>query len=572
MSAWLWHVRSKLRSADVDQSSVDALFVEATNSCLVLMLLRPVGSVPPALVRKEQQQGPPARTTLSCLRLAARSRWRKVVAAIRVVVRWRAVVFGCIRKDIVAAVPCFVRAMLRRRAGTELREDQLGDRGGDAVIRHSASVGCLSVLLVLVLDNHQRAVARTCGIRTFCALVGLIRTRSLLADILLPLAPAMQVPHLVDRHILSHLSSVGSNISLGVTKAFRALLSELSRLLQQSCRPRDEDSKETPSSTDSHGVMTTWGELMQATDCKGSMPCWFDAHTILALLEIWGLTINPEDWEFIEAMDIMRVVSHVAAVPFAMDGHNALQGNIRNERRSDPMREDEGISRNGRATQRREQATFSDRRCPPVATCRAAAWTLFRALTIQLHGAALDAGTFGKAPVDLRSIMELLRNELTNCIAKEKYRPACTVADAKLERGGRRGGGASRQHRDRTPSQAILEFASPMIGGFSDSPPHGRGTAAEKVYGVGASHKRRSQELVSSPRRLMNMEDGLMFPAEHVLSNPRGSDFSITFWLLLAQDRTGHHRTVLARGHGSERWPVVLLRNTDNRLEVREVH
>ncbi|CAN0510075.1 unnamed protein product, partial [Ectocarpus sp. 12 AP-2014] len=30
----------------------------------------------------------------------------------------------------------------------------------------------------------------------------------------------------------------------------------------------------------------------------------------------------------------------------------------------------------------------------------------------------------------------------------------------------------------------------------------------------------------------------------------------------------GHHRTVLARGHGSERWPVVLLRNTDNRLEV----
>ncbi|CAM9106802.1 unnamed protein product, partial [Hapterophycus canaliculatus] len=114
----------------------------------------------------------------------------------------------------------------------------------------------------------------------------------------------------------------------------------------------------------------------------------------------------------------------------------------------------------------------------------------------------------------------------------------------------------------------ILEFAPPLIGGFPDSPPHDGGTAAGKAYGVGASHKRRSQELVSGPRRFMNMEDGLIFPAEHVLSNPRGSDFSITFWLLLAQDRTGHHRTVLARGQGSERWPVVLLRNTDNRLEV----
>ncbi|CAM9751893.1 unnamed protein product [Scytosiphon promiscuus] len=566
-AAWLWHVRSKLRSQDADQPSVDALFVEATNSCLVLMLLRPVGRVPPALMPKKEQQGPLSRAPRPVLQLAARFRWRKVIVAIRAMIRWRSVVTDCIRKETVAAVPRFVRAMLRRRANTK-RRDPLGDRGGVAVTHDDGSVGCLSVLLVLVLDNHQRAFARLCGIRTFCALVGLVRTRSILADILLPLAPAMQAPHLVDRHILSHLSSVGDGVLLGVTKAFRALLSEVAKLLEQSCRTRDGESEGTFSSSNAQGSIITWHELTRARGCKGQMPSWFDHHTILALLEIWGLTVRPEDWEFLAAIGVMRIVSRVAAAPFAMDGYSTVEDNARSERCGDPTREDEGFSRNVRATQRREKASPLDQRCRPVATCRAAAWTLFRALTIQLHGIALDTGIFGRASLDVRPIMQVLRTELTSCVAKRKSQSGCAITDTKSERGGRRGGAASRQHRDRTPSQAILEFATPMIGGFPDSPSRGRGTAAGKIYGVGASHKRRSQELVSGPRRLMNMEDGLTFPAEHVLSNPRGSDFSITFWLLLAQDRTGHHRTVLARGYGSERWPVLLLRNTDNRLEV----
>lgn len=570
MAAWLWHVRSKLRSVDADQSRVDALFAEATNSCLVLMLMRPVGSVPPALVREQPQQGPRKSTSRSGLQLAARLQWRRAVATIRVVLRWRKVVSGCVRKDTVAAVPRFVRAMLGRRASTEPREKMRGDEKADVVTGGGASVGCLSVLLVLVLDNHQRAVARTRGIRTFCALAGLVRTRSLVADILLPLAPAMQVPHLVDRHILSHLSSVCGSVAQGVMGAFRALLSELARLLQQSCPERDQEGEDPTSSSHVHGAITTWDELTQARDCKGFVPHWFDARTILALVEVWGLTIHPEDWEFIEASGIMRVVSRVAAVPFAMGGYNTPEGNARGDKFGDLTREDEGVLQSNRAPRRREKTSPSDQTCRPVATCRAAAWTLFRALTIQLHGIAPNTGASGGAPLRLRSVMEVLRTELTNCTAKAKPHADSSVADEKLERGSRRGGAASRQHRDRTPSQAILEFAPPLIGGIPDSPPRGRGTAAAKVYGVGASHKRRSQELVSGPRRLMNMEDGLMFPADQILSNPRGSDFSITFWLLLAQDRTGHHRTVLARGHGSERWPVVLLRNTDNRLEVSE--
>lgn len=549
MAGWLWHARSKLRSADASQSRIDALFEEATNSCLVLMLFRPVRVVAPPLM-PNLRQGPPSETLPVGSQLAARRRWRKAVAVVRVTIRWRALVTGGMWNSIVAAIPRFVRAMLRRISDTE-EQQELSGTGTD---------GCLLTLLVLVLDNHQRAVARVAGIQAFNALVGSVRTRSLLADVLLPLARAMQTPRMVDRRILSHLAAVGSGVARGVTTAFQALLNELLRLLWQTCRFREGEA-EDPSSCVS-GRVTTWDKLAQANECKRPMPRWFDARTVLILLEVWGLTIDPEDWRFIETAGIMSALSHVAAAPLSASGYTTTGG----ERRDGLTKEDEVASRKCRASQRQDKAAPTDQRPRPLATCRAAAWTLFQALMIQLHGVPSTTSFTVNNPPQVESIVEVLRTELTNCVMKAKVKPS--VADGDPESGVRRGGGAGRQYRNRTPSQAILEFAPPMIGGFPDSPPHIRGSVASKVYGAGASHKRRCQELVSGPRRLINMEDGLTFPAEHVLSNPRGLDFSITFWLLLAQDRTGHHRTVLARGHGSERWPVVLLRSTDNRLEV----
>lgn len=557
MAGWLWHARSKLRSADVPQSRVDALFEEAARSCLVLMLFKPVGDVPPALV--------PKRRPCSCARtMAVRRRWRKAAAVVRVVIRWRALVSGRMWTDTAKTVPRFVRAMLRTKIGTEGQQELSRSGKRSPAVNQNGSVGSLLVLLVLVLDNHQRAVARTSGIRSFCALVGSVRTRSLLADILLPLAPAMKTSRLVDRHILSHLAAVGGGVSRDLTSAFRALLSELLMLLAKSCRSREGEGQEAPSASVKGGV-ATWDELAQTSECKTSMPPWFDARTILVLLEVWGLTIRREDWRFIETAGVIGTLASVAAVPFAASGH--VVAGTGGERRGDSKREDETAPRKGRSSQRQEKATPSDQRHRSLTTCREAAWTLLRVLLIQLHGLSPSTSLNIDDTPQLDSIVEVLRTELTKCVKKAKSKSS--VANGEPECGFRRGGGGGRQNRDRTPSQAILEFAPPSIGGFPDSPPNGVGTKTSKVYGAGASHKRRCQELVSGARRLMNMEDGLVFPAEQVLSNPRGSDFSITFWLLLAQDRTGHHRTVLARGDGSERWPVVLLRSTDNRLEVK---
>lgn len=566
MAGWLWHARSKLRSAEADQSRIDALFEEAANCCLVLMLFTPVGSVPPAYIPKSRQH-PPNGAPSSDSQLAARRRWRKAVTVVCVTIRWRAVVSGRTWKDTVATVPRFVRAMLRRNSETEEQLELSKNAGRRSVVTDNASVGCLLVLLVLIMDNHQRAVARASGVRSFCALVGLVRTRSLLADILAPLAPAMQTPRLVDRHILSHLGAVGGSITLRVTEAFQSLLSDLLRLLEQSYPPRKAAREQATSPMTVNGRAAARGEPAHTNESKSSMPRWFDARTVLLLIEVWGLTIRPEDWRFMETVGAIGAISHVSAVPLAVSGHVAAEVRTGGERCGEPMREDEVASRKGRASQRQEKSVASDQIYYPIAACRAAAWTLFRVLIIQLHGKTSKTRIAGKDPLQLDSIVEVLRTELTECITKAKSKPSATPRG--LECGGRREGGADRHYRDRTPSQAILEFATPLIGGFPDSPQHGRGTANGRVYRTGTSHKRRCQELVSGPRRLMNMEDGLIFPAEHVLSNPRSSDFSITFWLRLAQDRTGHHRTVLARGNGNERWPVVLLRNTDNRLEVR---
>lgn len=562
MVSWLWHSRSKLKSADADQSEIDALFEEAVDSCLVLMLFRSAGAVPPTLMLQQQSA---SCTSCSAEKLAAYRRWRKVVAVVRATIRWRATACGRILKQSVAAVPRFVRNMLSRRLNRSGLRMTLNDSGD--IDQQKVSAGCLPVLLILVLDNHQRAVARASGLESLCTLVKIVRTLSLRAEFLSPLVRAMQTPLLVDRHILTHLSAVGHGITFGVTGAFQALLRELLSIIKDSCRLQEGEVQKEGSATNEK-VVTTSGKSQTR---PYSSPRCFDARTVLILLDIFGLTIHPEDWGFIEIASVIEIISLIADLQFATDGYGAVKHNVRTDMKvcGDTPKEEAVSPRKFCVLQSLRDAALSEQGHRLLSTCHAAARTLIRALIIQLHGttpAPHTKSVYRGGVQEVSSTMEVLRKGLANCVSEALSKGI--VASGEPRRGGRRGSGACSQHRDRTPSQAILEFATPLIGGFPDSPPHARAMAEGRVYGTGSSHKRRCQELVSSPRRLMNMEDGLVFPAEHVLSNPRGSDFSITFWLLLAQDRTGHHRTVLARGHGSERWPVVLLRNTDNRLEV----
>lgn len=477
-------------------------------------------------------------------------------------------------KDAAAAVPRFMRAMLRRNTDPERARETPSAEDSKYQMRN-LSAGCLSVLLILVLDNHQRAVARASGLRSLRMLTEGLQTRSLVTDVLLPLAPALQTPWLVDRHVLTHLSTVGCDITQAVTVAFRSLMSRLLHIIREMCRSQGGRGEDVTKLIRPGG--TAINNDMAEAQCSartGNSSRLCDHRTLLVLLDILGLTIHPEDWSFMESADVVGAIALVAGLS-AVQGEGTPEG-------GPPARATNcgGIIKAGDMKTKGSCDSYMQVHETPakqprlLATCHTAAWILLRALILQLHrvastigmGSVVGAASPEAESAPLASVLDVLRTDLNQCILRLKSEITCTLG--KQERKPGRGGWVGSRPRDRKLSQAILDFAPPLIGGFSDLPHHTRVSCGGTAPGVAGSHKRRCQELVSSPRRLMNMDDGLMFSAEDVLSNPRSADFSITFWLLLLQDRTGHHRTVLARGCGSERWPVILLRNTDNRLEV----
>lgn len=566
MACWLWECRSKLKSSDVDQSRVDALFESASDSCLLLIVLKPSGEVPPAL--RVVQRG--ASPSPSIERQTGRRMWRKVVALIRAVIRWRGVMSDrSLVEETVTTVPRFMQAMLRRK--TDVGESRQQSRGDERNCHSRDSVECPRVFLVLILDNHRRAAARASGLRFLCVLAHALRARSLLADALIPLVPALQTPRLVDRHILTHLQGVSRRVTVMVKETFQVLLGDFVNILREFCLARDTMRHMNDEET---SMKTETGTLIQRneSDVDSGTHRNVDCRTVLVLLKIWGLTVRREDWSFVGATGIIGVAATVATqsetntLPKSDAGVNSAVKRI-----GDNTKVDEGISRNYRATCPQAHGSNEQDESSISVVCHSAARTLFRSLIIQLPGTVhILTHILSVEPLQLSSIFEVLHGELNHCVSRAKSKAKNLGRESR--HGSSRGEGSTHD-RDRTRAEAILEFAPPLIGAFSDSPPHVRATPRGPGLGTGGlSHKRRCQELINSPRRLMNIEDGLIFPAEQVLCNPRGSDFSITFWLLLGQDRTGHRRTILARGKGSERWPVVLLRGTDNRLEVKEAY
>ncbi|GMH96967.1 hypothetical protein TrST_g6277 [Triparma strigata] len=89
-----------------------------------------------------------------------------------------------------------------------------------------------------------------------------------------------------------------------------------------------------------------------------------------------------------------------------------------------------------------------------------------------------------------------------------------------------------------------------------------------KTSSSSRDHRKRCQELIGSPKQFCGSEDGMKFGPELLLHNSKGSDFSIAFWLYLTQDSTGKHRSLVVRGHKQERWPIILLRPQDRRLDI----
>lgn len=183
--------------------------------------------------------------------------------------------------------------------------------------------------------------------------------------------------------------------------------------------------------------------------------------------------------------------------------------------------------------------------------CINAAWLLLRLLASQIPGMSPpDKGTLLTCKLSwslwLQPLFDILREEARESISRIS---SFTRARLLASRGGGKDG--------LTGQDSSGGEASPGLGGVR---PQGNGDG---------NQRKRCQELIGSPRRFLHLEDGFVFPADQLLCNPgRVSDFSLSMWLYLTQDSTGQYRTIITRGHKSERWPVVMLRDVDRRIEV----
>ncbi|GMH91868.1 hypothetical protein TL16_g12176 [Triparma laevis f. inornata] len=117
------------------------------------------------------------------------------------------------------------------------------------------------------------------------------------------------------------------------------------------------------------------------------------------------------------------------------------------------------------------------------------------------------------------------------------------------------------------PLSVLYHNITSAITTMTTSPPAPSDPVDAKTSSSRDSRKR-CQELIGAPKQFCGAEDGMKFGPELLLHNSKGSDFSIAFWLYLTQDSTGKHRSLVVRGHKQERWPIILLRPQDRRLDI----
>jgi hypothetical protein len=170
------------------------------------------------------------------------------------------------------------------------------------------------------------------------------------------------------------------------------------------------------------------------------------------------------------------------------------------------------------------------------------------------------------SPSSLGSVYDVLYDEMVHAILAMTPTPehSRTLAHlsaylhdysadpSRIQRAARAAAHAARHTSSGSSSAAPSTPQKPMAVGAESgvftppaSPSAGSNTASPSSPspGGGHHHRRRSQELIGAPRRFVNMEAGLVFQAEALLVTPKGSDFSITFWIYLTQVQYTIHYT-----------------------------
>ena len=537
---WLWRRRSQLRSQG--HAEVDVFAAGAAAAALLLVFeAQPLASllhVPSAPLILEGSPASSSTVGLEATRRArVRRRWRAAMGAVRAGLRWRAAYGPALEAPrglarVLAVVGEEDRRVwhLARDLAEALVEHELqAETRAGAEVRTGSAPAPLSTkplpterLVAAACENAGRAWSRAAGLRAFKRLASSLQTRSVALDVLSQLAPALGAASAESpgRHYLSGLEAAGPAAEAAVRTELLSLFGDLLAGLE--------------------GCLPEMGGSVTGSTGSAVGPRAVDTHHFLLLCEAWGLAFNDADWPFLASVSVLRTahalsqrleasLAALAADPAAASARAASVSPDRAGKRRAPTG---GAGAASAAAPKSREAR--------VCQCLAAGRALSRLLTARLASLGM-------------------RHQATSLGGSAPGRTAAAAWAAVL-----------------SPTFEVLALdlrrcllmMRPKQGEAGAEAAPGPGSAAAERDSTRPSHRRRCQELIIAPRRFMNMEDGLAVPAEQLLANSKGPDFSITLWLFLTQDSTGRPRAVLTRGQGLERWPVVLLREADRRLEV----
>jgi hypothetical protein len=447
----------------------------------------------------------------------ARLRWKRVQCTVRAAVRWLRV-YSHSRTSVKNTSP-LVETL---QHVTEVSRQALGFIQSLTNASLANQLPCKSFLL-MVLESHRRAATRQHGLIAFHVLLTSLKTQSLGVDVLQSLAPALRY-HAPTGHYLSGLDALGKTPATAVREAFNTLFSELLNKLNI-CIAEDEMGRSAPNpSAITHQVI--------------------DSHQFLLLCDVWGLKYRESDWPFIAHVGVLDTVRQLI---------------LRLERQlaattSEPLASRSPASTVPSGRNRRNVSLAMKQRERRLQHCITSAWSLYRLVACQLA----DLGLLHSSEERIGKASLLNSLGMIGGTPQALMQPYASTAGSWFD----------------LLSPCFDVFLLEMKYGLTQMslPPDSQCASSvlgdkDKTEAQRPGHRRRCQEIITAPRRFVNMEDGMQIPAEQLLANSKGPDFSITFWLYLSQDSTGKRRTILTRGYKNERWPVILLRD-DRRLEV----
>ncbi|GMI41280.1 hypothetical protein TeGR_g2351, partial [Tetraparma gracilis] len=523
---WLWRRRSQLKSESASDARVDRFFGSVHSSLSLLLLLEP--SISPSPLRSAHS-----------VSTVARKRWARAINFVVCGVR-----FGKIleRSRCVSDAPL---STLYSLCGPQSREIF------SLVIKNEAKDGSASALPVSVqtmtslLMSCRRASSRIVGLNSFYSLLSSITSKSTRGVVLSEFSKATKhgtwlfsgdhvaPPSPSSGGVLDDVVAIGAPLKDAVTKAFEQnynlFLNEL------------------------NDVVTSATNASAATAAPPSFSFFnaIEGDNFLLLLDVWGIDFQNKDYlakcGIVETLHKLLAVFNTEEKSIMADTDPGTGSKYKSSSSgslslpsSNLSSDDPGANKKppaaGNPSKRNAlkavSSTVLKEKEAKLRHCKDAIWVLLRVLVVQTC-CFVDQPNSTVTESDVSSVLDVVLTELNSSLSAM------------------------------AAENTILKQPSSDASG-SDASAKSKSQAASNAA---VNNSRRCQELVSNPKRFSS-EDGMKFQPEQLLHNNKGSDFSIAFWLYLTQDCTGKHRSLVVRGHKHERWPVMLLRPNDRRIDV----